>query len=166
MLVCLALTYALGPPAALAADKTQLEGVVNLNTATAEELALIPTIGPARVRNILAYRRAHPFRTVDELARIKGIGRKTVRRWRQHLAVSGPSTAVRVVRPAEPVVSPAVQAVVKPPAGPVAKPASVPVRVSPGPGQLGRPLRLPPRKGEPAHQSRLRAPGVAGLPPP
>jgi competence ComEA-like helix-hairpin-helix protein len=160
------LACALDQPVARAADKTRLEGVVNLNTATPEELGLIPTVGPARVRNILAYRRAHPFRTVDELARIKGIGRKTVRTWRQHLAVSGPSTAVRVVRPVEPVVAPAVVAVIKPPSGPVARPASVPARVSPRLGQPGRPLRLPPRKGEPAHRARFRAPGVAELPPP
>jgi competence protein ComEA len=160
------MAYVLGCPVAWAIDNTQLEGVVNLNTATAEELALIPTIGPARVRNILAYRRAHPFRTVDELARIKGIGRKTVRKWRQHLAVSGPSTAVRVVRPESPVVSPEVLAVVKSPSGPVAKPASAPAPASPRPGQPGRPLRPLPRKGEPAHLSRLRAPGVAELPPP
>ena len=73
------------------AEKTKLEGVVILNTATPDELRLIPGVGPARVRNILAYRRAHPFRTVDELARIKGIGRKTIRHWRMHLAVGGPS---------------------------------------------------------------------------
>ena len=47
------------------ADKGQLEGVVNLNTASPDELGLIPGVGPARVRNILAYRKAHPFRTVD-----------------------------------------------------------------------------------------------------
>ena len=50
------------------AEKTELEGVVNLNTATTEELSLIPGVRPARVRNILAYRHAHSFRTVDELA--------------------------------------------------------------------------------------------------
>jgi hypothetical protein len=56
----------------------------------ARRVAPDPGVGPARVRNILAYRRAHPFRTVDELARIKGIGRKTIRHWRMHLAVGGP----------------------------------------------------------------------------
>ena len=88
------------------ADAAKLEGVVNLNTASMDELRLLPGVGPARVRNILAYRHAHPFRTVDELARIQGIGRKTVRRLRLHLAVSGPSTAQRVLRPALPFVGP------------------------------------------------------------
>src|ERR1017187_10786856 len=101
-----ALTMLVLFPAQARAEKTKLEGVVNLNTATPDELRLIPGVGPARVRNILAYRRAHPFRTVDELARIKGIGRKTIRRWRVHLAVNGPSTAQRVLRPDLPEVGP------------------------------------------------------------
>jgi competence protein ComEA len=128
------------------ADKTQLEGVVNLNTASADELRLIPTVGPSRVRNILAYRKLHPFRTVDELVRIKGIGRRTVRKWRQHLAVSGPSTAQKVVRPEIPFVGP--------PAAPPPLPA--PVRV----------VRAGVRKGEPAHAATVRSPGNRCLPAP
>jgi competence protein ComEA len=134
------------------AEKANLEGVVNLNTASAEELRLIPGVGPARVRNILAYRKAHPFRTVDELARIKGIGRKTVRQWRLHLAVVGPSTAQRVVRPDQP----------NAPAGVVREPmvvAKPPVR------PVLPPARPPLRRGEPAHRAGVRAPGVACLPP-
>ena len=56
-------------------------------------LGLLPGIGPAKAAQIVAYRKRHPFRTVDELVRIKGIGRKMVRRLRAHLAVSGPTTA-------------------------------------------------------------------------
>jgi competence protein ComEA len=134
------------------ADKGQLEGVVNLNTASADELGLIPGVGPARVRNILAYRKAHPFRTVDELARIKGIGRKTIRRWRTHLAVSGPSTAQKVVRPDAPEV-PAEQAPKLPPP---------PVVRAPVPAV---PLRRPWRRGEPAHAFFPQSPGNACLPP-
>jgi competence ComEA-like helix-hairpin-helix protein len=137
------------------ADKTKLEGVVNLNTASPEELRLIPGVGPARVRNILAYRKAHPFRTVDELARIKGIGRKTIRHWRQHLAVGGPSTAQRVVRPDQPTVPPEQLAKPLPVARPVVRPPLRPVLPS-------RPLL---RRGEPTRALAVRAPGVACLPP-
>jgi competence protein ComEA len=84
--------------AAHAAQKRQLEGVVNLNTASADQLQLLPGIGPAKVRNIVAYRTKHPFRTVEELVRIKGIGRKMFRRLRLHLAVSGPTTAQQIIR--------------------------------------------------------------------
>jgi competence protein ComEA len=84
-----------------ATTKRQLEGVVNINTASSDELQLLSGIGPAKVRNIVAYRTKHPFRTVEELVRIKGIGRKMFRRLRLHLAVSGPTTAQQVIR-AEP----------------------------------------------------------------
>ena len=65
-----------------------VDGVVNLNTADPVVLGLLPGIGPAKAAQIVAYRKRHPFRTVDELVRIKGIGRKMVRRWRAHLAVA------------------------------------------------------------------------------
>ena len=137
------------------AEKTMLEGVVNLNTASPEELRLIPGVGPSRVRNILAYRHAHPFRTVDELARIKGIGRKTVRHWRLHLAVGGPSTAQKVVRPDEPSVPPQQ----------LAKPAVVASTVTRPPIRPMIPARPALRRGEPAHSTMLRSAGNHCLPP-
>jgi len=70
-----------------------VDGVVNLNTAPAEILGLLPGVGPAKAAAILVYRKRRPFRTVDELVRIKGVGRKMVRRLRVHLAVAGPTTA-------------------------------------------------------------------------
>lgn len=70
-----------------------LDGVVNLNTAPAIVLLMLPGVGPGRVRDIVAYRARRPFRTVDELVRIRGIGRQLVRELRPHLAVAGPSTA-------------------------------------------------------------------------
>jgi competence protein ComEA len=77
-----------------------IEGAVNLNTAPAEVLALLPGIGPSKAQSILAYRKRRPFRTVDELVRIKGIGRRMVRQLRPHLAVGGPTTAAPSNRPA------------------------------------------------------------------
>jgi len=52
---------------------------VNINTATTEELVAIPEIGPKRAALILAYRQEFgPFRSLDELVRVKGIGEKTL----------------------------------------------------------------------------------------
>jgi len=80
-------------PSSLSAAGKRLEGVVNLNTASAELLLLLPGLGPAKVETILLYRKRHAFRTVDELGRVKGIGRKMLKELRAHLAVAGPSTA-------------------------------------------------------------------------
>jgi competence ComEA-like helix-hairpin-helix protein len=91
--------------------------VVNLNTASAEALSLLPGVGPSKAAAIVAYRRRRPFRTVDELVRIKGIGRKMVRRLRAHLAVAGPTTAAAAV------VKPGAAAATAPP-----KPAPAPAR--------------------------------------
>jgi len=84
-------------PRASAAGK-DLTGVVNLNTAEPGLLVLLPGVGGAKAAQIVAYRTRHPFRTVDELVRIKGIGRRMVRTLRPHLAVAGPSTANPISR--------------------------------------------------------------------
>ena len=49
--------------------------VVNLNTATKEELVAVSGIGPARAQAILDYRAQHGgFKSVEELKDVKGIG--------------------------------------------------------------------------------------------
>jgi competence protein ComEA len=114
-------------------------GVVNLNTAPAEVLSLLPGVGPAKAAAILSYRKHRPFRTVDELVRIKGIGRKMVRRLRPHLAIAGPTTAAAAVNPI--VVAPAPPAKAPPP--PAIHPTSS-LRCPP-PRPLARTARPPAR---------------------
>lgn len=67
-------------------------GLVNLNEATPDELERLPGIGPAKARAIVQHRQAHRFRRVEELTRVKGIGRKTLQRLKAYLATSGPTT--------------------------------------------------------------------------
>ena len=48
---------------------------LDLNAASAEELAELPGIGPELARRIAAYREEHgPFETVEELMEVSGIG--------------------------------------------------------------------------------------------
>jgi competence protein ComEA len=69
-----------------------LEGQLNLNTATAAELDLLPGVGPSTAQKILTYREGHPFKSIRQLLRIKGIGKKTFERLAPYLAVEGEST--------------------------------------------------------------------------
>ena len=99
-----------------------VNGVVNLNTAPAEVLALLPGVGPSKAAAILVYRGRRPFRTVDELVRIKGIGRKMVRRLRPHLAIAGPTTATVATATALPVPPPPLKPAPAAPRCPPARP--------------------------------------------
>jgi competence protein ComEA len=49
--------------------------VVNINTASADQLDALPGVGPSTAQAIIDYRTAHgPFTSVDDLAAVKGIG--------------------------------------------------------------------------------------------
>jgi len=66
---------------------------VNINTATKDELVSLPGIGPAKAQAILDYRKAHgPFKSVEELKDVKGIGARRFEKLKPELAVSGPTT--------------------------------------------------------------------------
>jgi len=80
-------------PAALAETSTEADvPVININDASASELAFLPGIGLSKAEAIVSYREQRPFRDVVELARVKGIGLKTVRKLRAHLRTDGPTT--------------------------------------------------------------------------
>jgi len=68
-------------------------GVVNVNTASAEQLQQLPGVGVSRARAILELRRKRGgFKSVDELRDVKGIGEASLERLRPHLVVRGPTT--------------------------------------------------------------------------
>lgn len=70
----------------------ELEGQVNLNTATAEQLELLPGIGPSMAKKIIDYRTAKPFAEPMQVVRIKGIGRKTFEKLKPLISVKGENT--------------------------------------------------------------------------
>ena len=61
---------------------------VNINTATAEQLQTLKNIGPAKADSIIAYRTEHgPFRSIEDLLKVDGIGEKTLNEIRDCITV-------------------------------------------------------------------------------
>ncbi|EFT42104.1 helix-hairpin-helix domain-containing protein [Enterococcus faecalis] len=66
------------------------EEKINLNTATEAELQTISGIGAKKAQEIIRFRDEQgPFKTVEELKNVPGIGEKTVERLKDMLTVTG-----------------------------------------------------------------------------
>ena len=62
--------------------------LINVNTAAADALVVLPGIGPKKAEAIVLYREANgPFKTVDDLVQVKGIGPKTLEKLRPLITV-------------------------------------------------------------------------------
>ena len=72
----------------------QAGAMIDINTADARTLAKVMRgVGPAKAERIVQYREKFgPFKSIDELARVKGIGRKTVELNSQVITVKGQET--------------------------------------------------------------------------
>src|SRR5262249_11108029 len=51
---------------------------ININTASVEQLMRLPGVGSVTANNIIAARAEKPFRTLNDLDAVKGIGPKTL----------------------------------------------------------------------------------------
>ncbi len=68
---------------------------VNINTADAAALAEgLHGVGPAKAQAIVAFREKNgPFKSVDDLVAVQGIGEQTVKMNREHMTVGEPTPA-------------------------------------------------------------------------
>jgi len=81
----------LSPVPAFATDNPGASAVtaaVHLNQATAEELQVLPGVGPALSERIVLYRTEHgPFKSVDQLTEVKGVGHAKLAKFKEQLTV-------------------------------------------------------------------------------
>lgn len=99
--IAVALDASVAPPAspapsagapAPAGSRASPESPVYLNQATADDLERLPGVGPKRAAAILALRqRIGRFQRVEDLLRVKGVGRATLKKWRPLVRLDAPA---------------------------------------------------------------------------
>jgi competence protein ComEA len=73
---------------AFAADAKASAAKVNLNTASADQLAEVPGLGPKLAARIVEQRqKAGPFKSVEDVMAVKGIGEKSFAKFQGWLTV-------------------------------------------------------------------------------
>lgn len=74
-------------------------GVVNINTADAAQLSLLPRVGAKAAQRIVEYRDQHgPFRKTADLMQVKGFGDKTYQRLTSYISIDGKTTLTAKVQ--------------------------------------------------------------------
>lgn len=85
-------TGASSAQASLDVDDTGLfiDGRLNINTATVNDLILLPGIGEVIAQRIIEYRTQNgPFNSVDELENVKGIGKTKLKQITDYITIGG-----------------------------------------------------------------------------
>ena len=97
-------SIAFAEEAAAAAGGTQQSGVVNINTADASQLAMLPGVGAKSAQRIVEYRSQNgSFRKTSDLMQVKGVGAKSFERIAPYIALSGQTTLTsKVATPRKP----------------------------------------------------------------
>jgi competence protein ComEA len=78
-------------PSAHAAAKPVAAAIVNLNTASAADLEALPGIGAKTAARIIEYRQKNgPFKKVEELMNVRGVGEKNFLKLKPQITVGAP----------------------------------------------------------------------------
>jgi competence ComEA-like helix-hairpin-helix protein len=80
-------------PPAKKSNHKQVTGKLNLNTATEDQLTLLPTVGPSKAERIVAWRKKNGgFKRPADLRHVKGFGYKTFKKLEPFLDIKGDTT--------------------------------------------------------------------------
>jgi competence protein ComEA len=84
------MTVLIGLISVLNANAADVEKI-NINTASAEQLAQLKGIGPSHAAKIVAYREKNgPFKMPEDLMQVSGIGQKTIEANQEFIIVEEP----------------------------------------------------------------------------
>jgi competence protein ComEA len=72
----------------LAPLAVQAAPTVDINTASVSELTELPGVGPAKAAAIVEERSVAPFKSIEDLTRVRGIGDSTIAELREQIRVS------------------------------------------------------------------------------
>lgn len=131
---------------------------ININTASPEQLDGLKGIGPAKARAIVDYRQQHgPFKTVDDLQNVPGIGPSILKGIRKDVTIGGATRPLAAPPPPKALAKPAATpAPTTPPATPVARPAA--------PAKPAMPRVAETKAAPPAAPTPVAAPTPAKIP--
>jgi competence protein ComEA len=98
-LIAVAILLAIAIPAAWADATSPAAGVVNINSADASQLAMLPRVGQKAAQRVVDYRTEHgAFQTTSDLMQVKGFGQKSYDRLSQYLTTEGKTTLTAKVK--------------------------------------------------------------------
>jgi len=90
-LFCALVGFPLGRDVRAAGGPGTAASRVDINSASVEELAQLPGIGPAKAQAIVTHRNEDPFRKPEDLLKVKGIGDKLYEQIKDQITVGGSS---------------------------------------------------------------------------
>ncbi|HHT9138424.1 MAG: helix-hairpin-helix domain-containing protein [Candidatus Brocadiales bacterium] len=79
----------------------QVEGKVNINTATESQIALLPGLGPKLATEVVNYRANNGnFKTIEDIKKVSGVGDKKFEKIKDYVVLEG-ETTIKSTKPAK-----------------------------------------------------------------
>lgn len=66
----------------------EIYGLININTADKSDLLLLDGIGERKAEDIISYRTLHPFKKIEDILNVSGIGKDTFEKIKDSICVN------------------------------------------------------------------------------